>query len=389
MRTQGRLLCAASILLASILAFSCDNSYGVYKGVQGEKSQKGTTSFTKTQVSNAFRLGSNYYAATMTLNSKAVGDSVWSTVAIAGTTDYRLQSAVLAGDSSAGTIYALVETGGTVNVYRSVDGATWTADLTLPAQTYSGTSAFIFDALFSANGSLYAEGHAYDSTGASSASTYTLWYLNGTSFVHVNAFSPAADKPLRGVVFGAGSYYFASADLLFNGSAADGSDAASAITAYTDLSGKTISGISYTKGISTAGALYVATSDGYLYQGGNATGSSVASVPLTVVVQVPASATSDLILAGTDAIGTTPAVGYYEGTFGSLAIGSTNTQVALTASIFKSTVSTFPIHAFFYDPVKTTVFVCVSPGSSSSTYHGLYSSVWDPATAKWSGWSAE
>jgi len=139
MRISRRASCAFSIALASFLALSCDNSKAIFASVQDEIKQEGTKVFQKTQVKNAFRLGSRYYAATQSLNARDVGTKAWATVDIAGSSDYRLRSVVLTGNATAGTIYALIETGSTetpdISVYSSGDGTAWTAITPLPTLT--------------------------------------------------------------------------------------------------------------------------------------------------------------------------------------------------------------------------------------------------------------
>ena len=384
MRTARRIICAISILLVVFFVFACNNDYGVFSNIQQEKKQSGNTIFQKTPVNNVFKLGSSYYAATRRLQTRDVAtSSLWSVVTIGGSSNYDLRSAALAGNSTTGTIYALIEaTDGTQSVYHWTSGDTsWTAIATLPTPG--------LDALFAtSNGELYAEGHSYNSS--TLVSTYFLFHLVGTSLNNpMLGFTPTSDKSIRGVVSNlAGTkFWIASEDQLVSNAVADGSGTIVneiSIT-YPTLSGKTIWGISFTTGIADASSLYITTKDGYLYKGGTPAGSLVVSLPLTQVVQVPNGA-SDNILVGTDAIGYSTAVGYYEGTFGSMVSGSAG-KVTLSNGIYTSTVSTFPVHAFFYDSTAQKVFICVSPGTASLTSYGLYSSDWNGST--WSGWSAE
>ena len=403
MRTTRRALCAVSIALTSLLALSCNNDFGIFQSVQNEKKQVGTKVFQETPVFNAFRLGSYYFASTAVLNRRGVGasgDNPWSTVPIGGS-PYRLRSAVLAGAvSGTPTIYALIETGSEPNitgsVFGSTDGLVWTAVATLPSQTYSGSTISSIDALFAtSNGELYAEGHSYASNASSTitagSSTYTLYHLAGSSLNNiVTGFTPTLDKSIRGVVYDSVNtkYWFASEDQLVSNTAADGTGTlVNEISTFTSLSGKTIWGISYTSGIGAAGALYVTTKDGWLFQGGTATGKSVTSIPLTQVGQVPTSSgLVDNILVGTDAILTTPATGYFEGLFSSLGAGSGGT-VTNNSSVYATTVGAAPVHAFHYDSTDKKLFICVSPGTTSTSYYGLYESEWTGST--WSGWAAQ
>jgi hypothetical protein len=83
----------------------------------------------------------------------------------------------------------------------------------------------------------------------------------------------------------------------------------------------------------------------------------------------------------------TLAEGYYEGTFGSLLIGNDNSIVASSSSIYNSTVEGFPVHCFYYDSARQDLFICISPGTTSSSYYGLYKSHYNGSS--WNGWEAE
>lgn len=399
MRTSRRALCALSIALASLLALSCDNSYGIFASVQDEIKQEGTAVFQKTQVKGAFRLGTTYYAATQSLNARSVGSKGWSAIDVGGTSSYRLRSAVLAGS----TMYALIETGDlaspTISVQASIDGSSWTAIAILPSPALAPTQTFSLDALFSANGVLYAEGHLYDtSSKPETSSDYALYRLVVASLDNpVTNFSLSAawnNMTIRGVAHDGSDYWFASEDKLYRGTLADGSNATPVDTttvfaglfSTTDSTTRSIWSLSH-----TGSNLYVSTKGGTLYRysgTGNADKASVASIPLTEVVEVPSvSVSATELLVGTDT-GAGTAVGYYEGAFGSLVLGSSG-AVTGNASIYSTTLSAFPAHGFYYDDLARTVFVCISPGTASTKYYGLYSSAWDSVAKTWSGWQAE
>jgi len=55
MRITRRVFCAASIFLAFSLVSSCDNGFGIFQNVQGEKKQIGTKVFQATSVFQRIR----------------------------------------------------------------------------------------------------------------------------------------------------------------------------------------------------------------------------------------------------------------------------------------------------------------------------------------------
>jgi hypothetical protein len=375
MRTARYALGAATIALASFLVLSCNNSYGIFEDVQGQTKQNGSSFFQKTASINAFRLGAKYYASTSKLYARDVSSSTWSRVSIGGSNSYFLRSVVVVGS----TIYALVgEDSSNVALYSSPDGASWSAIANIP-------SGKVLDTLFSANGRLYAVSHTFvpDASTDTGTSYYDLYYFNGSVFSAVNGFT-SLTATIRGVVSdktdGTGTnYWFASENQLYRAASPDNTTGS---TGLSIPSSRTIWSLSY-----TGGYLYISTKEGDLYRGEFAEVEDVASVPLTVVIDVPAPSGS-IILVGSDTDDVnTSADGYYEGTFGSLNDGSDNAIVAHSSSIYNSTVKNFPVHCFYYDPILSNLFICVSPGSSSKEYFGLYMSHWDGSS--WDGWSAE
>ena len=99
MKAIRRVLGAASMLVALVFSASCNNDYGIFKNVQEEKQQVGTSVFQEVPVMNAFRCGGYYYAAIATLQRSVVGQDSWSTVAIGNppSTNYVLSNAVCTG----------------------------------------------------------------------------------------------------------------------------------------------------------------------------------------------------------------------------------------------------------------------------------------------------
>jgi len=411
MQAPWRAARAMSILLASCLVLSCNNDFAIFRTIQGEKKQIGTQVFDETSVSNVFGLGGYYYAATGTLNSSPAGQDNWSTTAIGNppSTNYALRSAVLTGTSTSGTVYALIEIGVepsmTIKLYSTTDGVNWN-NVPLPTQTVTGVNAFTFDALFgtSTNGLVFAEGHAYNTNTTDPTnpgpSTYTLWYsLGGAAFQQVTNFAPGvnSNKTIRGVVCDtSGNYYFASENLLQKSPTYSdgGSDFSSMLAPGTfpnaGTTSTTVWDISF-----TGGSIYVSRQDGILFQysfSGPAQSEPLGSLPLTQVIPVPSAVTPpSTLLVGSDVIvAASAAVGYYEGTWGNIQIGSNNSEVASNSSVFSTTVAQFPVHAFYYNSTPGNgygdLLIAVSPGFSSTSYYGLYKSTF---SGTWSGWAAQ
>ena len=406
-RAFTRTLCATAVLLASILAASCNNDYAVYQNVAKEQKQNGTAVFQETICTNAFRFGNNYYAATSKLYRSPIHSSTdtaaslisWALVPINClgnlSSSYTLRAAVVVG----GTIYTLTgDDSSSVALSFSTDGNSWTSIALPPTPRPLSTnvvsnnihSSFTLDALYSAGGQLYAEGNLYDtSTGvAVGVSYYYLYHYNTSSGWNiVSNFSNIWSYPIRGVVYDGTNYWFASTNQLYSstdpaGLVGDVSQSGN----FWSLSSKTIWAISY-----TGGHLYVSTTDGNLYQdSGYPEQVDSSARPLTKVISVPFSSPSSIILVGTDTNNVnTAACGYYEGTFGSLDIGSSSQDVSSSA-VYSTTVSVFPVENFFYDGNSTSgnLFVCIAPGYTSTSYYGLYEVTWNGTS--WSnGWEAQ
>jgi hypothetical protein len=369
MRRMRRAL-APTIALASILAFSCNNSYGIFQDVQGQTEQNGSDVFKKTPVSTAFRLNDRYYAATAKLYSRGVSDTSWTKVAIAGDSSYFLRSVVLVG----GTIYALTGAENSQIALFAYVAGSWSQVGGIPG----GKN---LEALFTANNQLFAVSHSYVKIESTNTGTsyYDLYYFNGSSFVPVSGFTGLTDT-IRGVAHdGVANYYFASENSIYTA------------TDETNTAGSTsVGSVPHSIwSISYAGNhLYIAAQNGNLYRDGFAEMEDVSSSPLTVVTEVPSGPATKIILVGTDTDSATDAAeGYYEGTYGSLDVGSEEAIVAHSSSIYNTTVSSFPVHCLYWDPAAGNLFACVSPGTSSNTYFGLYKTHWDGSS--WDGWEAE
>jgi len=372
---------AALALFPVLLLFSCNNAYGIFDDIQGQTKQKGSDIFKKTTAYTVFRFNNSYFASTAKLYTRPVSGSSWSKVSVGGTSSYFLRSAVLCGSK----VYALTgEDSSDVKLYSSSDGSSWTQMTSLP--TYP------LDTLFSANGELFAVSHRFDEDESTNSGTsyFSLYHYDtgSTSFVPVANLQSLTDSSIRGVVYDDTNsrYYFASEGSIYY--TTDVTNTSSISTTLFATTSVTIWYLSYTGTASGTGKhLYITDTDGNLYRDDFSTSDDVNSTPLSVVAEVPYSG-GYMLVVGTDTDSSSNAAeGYYEGTFGSFSRGNKNSIVAHSSSIFNSTVENFPVHCFFWDSATDDLFVCISPGTSSSTYYGLYKSHYNGSS--WDGWEAQ
>jgi predicted small secreted protein len=383
---RTRYAIGATIFLSTLLALSCNNSYGIFKDVQGQTKESGSDVFSKTSVSSIlyFPSNSNYYAATAKLYTRNVTASSWSKVSVGGTSSYIVKSVVVAGTS----MYVLVgDASSNVALYSTTDGSAWT-QIPIPSwlNTSDSNSETYLDGLFSANGQLFVVSHyfyGFKSNPNSGSSTYTLYYYSGGSFTPVNDFQ-GLTVTIRGVVYNSATsqYWFAAEDRVYYSLDAINSSGST----WLGSPPHTVWAISYTN--LSASHVYISTYSGYLYCDTFSNGDSVSGdEPLTCVQEVP-NGSGPILVVGTEASDiSTLAEGYYEGTFGSLLIGNDNSIVASSSSIYNSTVEGFPVHCFYYDSARQDLFICISPGTTSSSYYGLYKSHYNGSS--WNGWEAE
>jgi len=371
----------ASILAAvALLASSCNNAYGVFSSIQKETKQEGSDCFKKAAVMDAYRIGSNYYARGLKLWTRAVGSTSWSLVPIGGTTKYQR---LLASACDGTNLYvSILDSGGSNKVYVLSSG-TWSE---ITAASASG--AWI-DALYCANGLVFAQLHANVANDDDETDdTYTLYYSTGGTAALTTATGlstmGSADS-FVGVAYGDSNYWCATRSALFQGATP------AAISAYsaTGGPGSTITSIAYFD------YLYVSTYDyseadyPYLYcLNGTWSHKEIGSGgPLAALGYV--STTKVLVGEGYDDNNTDTDGGYYEGTFSSFVTGEQDdtSYVTCSESIYSTTVGDKAVNAFFWDSANSTLFICLSPGTASSTYFGLYSTTLSGSA--WSGWKAE
>jgi len=373
-RTSHSVALPLALIAAALLSASCDNSVGLFASIQEETKQNGSSPFEEAAVSRAFRYNGAYYAQQAKLRSRAVGSDSWSVVPINGSKDYTCFSVAGNGDTA---YYVSLENASGGNVVYRYDGS-WTA---LDTSAFPADS--VADNLFFVNGYLFAECHEnYSNADDENDDRYTLYYsFGGSAFTKVGAADEltSLSAPFVGAAYYGTTYYCATSSTVYSFTAVTGT-----VAAVTGPSG-TFTCLAYS---SVANALYVGTDSDKLWQ---YDGSSWASTspfdshePVTAVVEVGSSSSHLLVGVGFKSSYSTEG-GYYEGSFSSLGYGDDG-AVAHSSSVFDTTVYGTAVNSFFWDGSANTLFVCVSPGASSSLY-GLYASTYDGSS--WSGWDAE
>jgi hypothetical protein len=386
MKILKRALGAGLVLATAILAQSCDNTKGIFYGVQQETKPSGQTIFLKTVVTHALRFGGKYYATTARLYARTVAGTDWSMVAIPASTSSYVRA--IATDDGATTLYAATDSG----IFSSTNGTTWSAVAITPP-TLGANQSFAFDDLYSANGQVFAEGHLIDTSGSTPTSEYNLYNVGATSEVTGLGIANAITVPFVGVAFDGTNYWYATQGALFSGSAADATSNSAAAAAEASIITAVTPGTNIYARLSSPGSLaltdlYLTTTTGFVFRDSSSTWTSSANLgalPLSDSVVVP-SASGNLLLLGTNTSSSSSATGYLEGPATGLSLtGGSLGAVTKNATIYAQTLGTLPVLKFFYDDSASpkTLFACVAPGNANKTY-GIYFSTYDGSA--WSGW---
>lgn len=366
-------------LLALVLLFpGCENAFGVYDQIQSERKQSGTDTFKNTSVRGLADDGASFYAAMAKVYTRdRSAGSAWSLLSISGSggpeTAYFANGIagdgtdkvwIAASDPSSGTFLGVFE--------YSRSGASWTVYST-------GLDSLTVDALYQANGTLFASVHK----GTGTDTTYGLYYLSLGSFVSAldGASTDKAESAFIGVFYDTVTYWAATSKKVYTGNLAAmavDSDAAGP-------TGKSLGGLA----MNSVSDILVSTSGGDLYshaKGGAWSHTSVKSgASLGDLVELPSSAGNLLAI---ENLGSTR--GYFEYRAGTtLEGGASNALLSPIESDYATAVSGKPINAFLYVPAtspgKDTLLIGLSAQGSGG--YSLYSNVYESST--WSGWEAE
>jgi len=364
----------AILAVAASIAFAaCDNSFGVFHEIQTEKAQVGTNVFKNVTVKALAEDGSNYYAAMAKVFYRPISGDTWLVMPVDNDSDYYCVGLASTG---AGTVYiatANTSTTALKGIYSTADsGSTWT-------KMDSGEfAAKVVDALFYANGTLFAATHTDTEDGA----TFDLFYHDGSAFV--SAGLTGLSSPILGLVYGDSAYWAITSSKLYK------------TTSLGTLTEQTASGPSSAgetlKAIASdsAGKVHVTTLDGDLYTCSASAWTSdnlASSVNLGVLAEVPIDDTASayrLLVAKHNS-----GYGYYEydavTKADPIAGNHADAIFAPTASSYTTTIYTKPVMAFYYSTTNKTLLIGLA--SQGTDTYALYSNSVSGST--WSGWTAE
>ena len=405
-------LLALAALLAALLITSCNNSFGVFDSVRKDVAQSTSSDFKQTTVVNFSQFSSYYFAVMSAVYSRPVGGGSWRSVSLPGVgTAYSCTG--IASDGSAIYISATSNdtTKPTSNIYKSVDGTSWTPYGTsgIPL-VVSGDEYDQIDGIWLANGRLYAQMQYFKTTGTTATpyTGYTMYYDSGSgSFLASTAVLPSSTSatsdnpaPFMGVIYSGGDYYCAKGSTIYANTSPD----FGSLTALTPLTASA-QVLGMKASLATSGELLAWTSSKiYAWApGGSLNSVSAPSLSTENVIsdlqEVPVSGGYHLLVGtGTGDVSYT-ANGYWESnntsftdysSYSGYVAGSSGTvAVSGNNSSFDTLFASKPVTKFYYDSAASRLFGCIAASGLTTSSYGLVSTYnisgsWNP-----DGWSAE
>ena len=240
------------VLAAAVALSSCaEDPAGIFSRVVNEKpiSSNMTEALEYSSPSFVVRLGESYYAGVGVFWTKADGADNW-TNEVTLPADFGDATALAgSGAVAGGAMYVLFSdslTGDGLGVWSTTNGTSWTEVAGLPTDEYVRS-------IMAANGTLFAVAANVRTTSDDAA--YSIYYLNGGSFVASNIVDSAAIGQPTSVAYSGGSYWFAAGDALVSGADPTTLAAAAEPTGGSDYSGV----------CAYAGGVIVSTRTGYLH----------------------------------------------------------------------------------------------------------------------------
>jgi predicted small secreted protein len=386
MKHNGRTIAALALIAAAALTLGgCDNTFGVFHEIQTETKQVGTDIFLNATVKGLGEDAVNYYAVMSKLYVRAKSGDTWTVLPVNATSDY--YCAGFASDN-ASTIYAAVTESASSSALKGIysstnQGADWTE------LTATGLGSSIVDSLFladdgTANGTLFVAAH----TETEAASTYALYYWNGSAFVTAGLSN--LNRPITAVAYAQSNYWAIGSDAedadddhvgrLYKGAALGTLTADSA--ASTPSGAEVIDNFT----VNAAGNLLVTTADGDLYTWDGAawtTAVVAADVKLGALAQVPK------VPAGTDYCLIIPkhdsTYGYYEYESTKRYGNASDAVFVPTSSNYTTAIYEKPVQAIYYSEDKDTILIAMAAQGTDG--YALYSNTY--ASGAWGGWNAE
>ncbi len=380
-RSTAALALLAALAAALILA-GCDNTYGVFHEIQTETKQVGTDIFLNATVKGLDEDAANYYAVMSKIYTRAKSGDTWTVLPVNNVSSYYCAGFASDGASTIYVASADAASGTTLNgIYSSTDqGAAWN-----PLDA-TGLGSSIVDNLFLANGTLFAAAH----TETEAASTYALYYWNGSAFAATSL--TGLNRPVTSVAYAQANYWAIGSDAtdaddahvgrLYKG-AAPGSLAVDA-AASTPSGAEVIDNFT----VNAAGNLLATTADGDLYTwNGSAWSTAVVAADIKLgalaqVPKVPAGADYCLIVPKHDST-----YGYYEYESAKRYGNASDAVFVPTSSNYTTAIYEKPVLAIHYSEAADTILIAMAAQGTDG--YALYSNTYSATDGAWGGWTAE
>jgi hypothetical protein len=379
MKKISKILVLAIFSLALLAA--CDNSFGVFKEILSEKEQLGTDQFKNALVKAIAEDTTHYYALMSKVFYRTTAGSSWSVLPIGSSGDIDYFCSGFASDG-AGTLYfAITDT--SLNELKGVwktsdSGTSWTSiDASALSAASGGTR--IFDALYAAQGSVFALAHT------KADNQYTLYASDGSTAFSTTTNIQSIAVPVLGVVHDGTDFWAMTSEKLYKGSTA--TNLAEDVSAGTPSGNETLRGLL----VNSSQDLIISTNDGQLYtydgiwNAAKTVETDVQLGAMTIVPIDPADGSSALlsIIAKHNA-----SYGYFEWN----AATDTKVQGSASEAVFSQPSSNYtttiygkPILSLHYSSVNRTIFAGLAAQGTDS--YALYANTFTGGA--WSGWTAQ
>jgi hypothetical protein len=371
----------ALTLILLVFLGACDNSFGVFKEIQSEKEQVGTDQFKNALVKAIAEDASHYYALMSKVFYRTTAGTSWSVLPIGSSADTDYFCSGFASNGAGTLFFATTDTSSNElkGVWKTSDsGTSWTSiDASAVSAASGGTR--IFDALYSAGGSVFALAHT------KTDNLYTLYASDGSTAFAAIANLQSIALPVLDVVSDSTDFWAITREKLYRGSTA--TNFAEDSLAGTPSGNETIRGII----VNSASSVVVSTNDGqlYTYNGSWQAAKTVETdVQLGAMTEVPLDPSDGasalrLILAKHNT-----SYGYFEwnAVTDTKVLGSAAEAVfSQPSSNYTTTMYSKPILSFHYSTANRTIFAGLAAQGTDG--YALYANTF--TAGAWSGWTAQ